>query len=480
MHNRLSTIAVSLILALSALSLNAKSDQPNILLFLTDDESAFDRSAYGWSNIPTPAFDEVAKAGILFQNAYSSAPSCGAARAALLTGRHFWQNQNMALIQGFMPLEIPVMTTILQENGYWIGNTTKMDGPASRPPEAQDGSMLGKRYNTEKIETPEEVRPYDYAANFEVFLKDREDGQPFFFWAGVIEPHFPWGRENYKLLESEYGISIDDLFLPPALEDTPEKRKWWGGFLYEICYADTHLKRMIEHLKEIGELDNTIIIATADNGAYLPVDGKYLGKASPYEYGVHVPLAIMWPEKIQSSRVVEDFVSFADIAPTLLEAANIEVPVGMTGDSLTTIFNSTDSGMIENRDFMRTGLEWHGEFDPVSRSTRSIRKANYSYLVRYNNVDEQGELLSNAELTIPASEEFYDLTTDPWQLNNLIDDPKHKQTLEKMRQLYVDSGQSMNDPRVTGEMDLFRKMRQYVQKRKKDGYRETSRMSLGD
>jgi N-sulfoglucosamine sulfohydrolase len=237
---------------------------------------------------------------------------------------------------------------------------------------------------------------------------------------------------------------------------------------------------MIEHLKEIGELDNTIIIATADNGAYLPVDGKYLGKASPYEYGVHVPLAIMWPEKIQSSRVVEDFVSFADIAPTLLEAANIEVPVGMTGDSLTTIFNSTDSGMIENRDFMRTGLEWHGEFDPVSRSTRSIRKANYSYLVRYNNVDDQGELLSNAELTIPASEEFYDLTTDPWQLNNLIDDPKHKQTLEKMRQLYVDSGQSMNDPRVTGEMDLFRKMRQYVQKRKKDGYRETSRMSLGD
>ena len=479
-------------LACTCLSLSAAEKQPNILLFLTDDDSALDRSAYGWTNIPTPGFDRVAEQGVLFKNAYSSVSSCAPARATILTGRHFWQNEEMAFIQGFLRSEIPTLTNILAESGYFVGMTVKDNGPVSSPPNSQD-NVLGPRYQSEMMESvPPEIRPYDYAANFMKFLEDREARQPFFFWAGVIEPHWPWGDENYKLLEEEFGISVDEIKLPPALEDTRAMREWWGGYLYAICYADTHLQRMLDHLEAIGELDNTIIIAAGDNGAYLPVDASRFrphvppdegplrsrGKSSPYDYGVHVPLAIMWPEGIPANRVVEDFVSFADFAPTLLEIIGIEAPEGMTGKSLTSILKSDQSGMIEQRDLMRTGLEWHGELDPISRSSRALRKGDFTYIVFYDNVDEAGNPLSNEELSTPVEEALYDLSNDRWQLNDLIDDPDYADILSLMRELYIQNGLAMDDPRVTGEMDLFRTMRQYVQQRKKIGYKKTVPMSV--
>lgn len=471
-----------LLWAISALP--AKDSAPNILLFLTDDESAFDQRSYGFTEVPRPGFERVADQGIFFRNAYSSAPSCGPARGSLLTGRHFWQNEQMAFIQGFLPKEIPIFTDILRKHGYEIANTGKRHGPAA----AVEGSwmeedVVGTSYMAEKMESvPENIRPDDYAGNFEAFLKDRDAEKPFFFWAGVIEPHYPWGSENYKLLKQNFGIGPETLFLPPAIhDDTQAVRQWWGGYLYAMCYADAHLVRMMASLEQAGELENTIIVVTADNGAYLPAGApeatEYRGKASPYDYGVRVPLAIMWPEGIKTSgRVVEDFVSFADIAPTFLELAGVAIPHGMTGTPLNSIFKTSDSGMVEGRDFMRTGMEWHGEFDPVSRSFRSIRKDSLSYLVHYENVDDEGEPLSNEALTRPASEELYDLKSDPWQMNNLVNHPEYADTLDSMRRLYIESGHDMNDPRVTGEMDLFKQTRQYVQKRKKVGYRETRRL----
>ena len=134
---------------------------------------------------------------------------------------------------------------------------------------------------------------------------------------------------------------------------------------------------------------------------------------------------MMWPERIKPGRTVTDFVSFADFAPTFLEAAGIEVPASMTGRSLLPILESEKSGRIDaGRDFIVTGLEWHGEFDPESRSCRAIRDDRYAYVVRYDNVDGQGKPLDNKALMKPSKIEFYDLEKDPWQMNDLADDPK--------------------------------------------------------
>jgi N-sulfoglucosamine sulfohydrolase len=453
----------------------ATADKPNILFFLTDDESWLERSAYGWSRLPTPAFDRVAREGALFMNGFTSAPSCGPSRACVLTGRHFWQNEQGGFIQGFIPRTTPIVTRILADHGYQVGRTGKGWGPGSHAKLGIPSDSLGRTFMSERIpDPPQEVRDIDYAANFDRFLEWRDAKRPFFFWAGVIEPHEPSGPMNYKLLEKEFGVTLDEVSLPPFMKDTEANRRKRANFVYEICRADTHLARMLKSLEAGGLLDNTIVVVSSDNGTAVVHDGLQRGKASPYDVGVHEPLAIMWPARIKPGRTVTDFVSFADFAPTFLEAAGIKVPASMTGRSLLPILASEKSGRIEaHRDFIVTGLEWHGEFDPASRSCRSIRDDRYAYVVRYDNVDAQGNLLDNKALMKPSQVEFYDLERDPWQMRDLAADPKvaaeKGRLAAKLRQVGLESG----DPRVTGEMDLFRRTRQYVQKRKRMGYKKS-------
>ena len=99
---------------------------------------------------------------------------------------------------------------------------------------------------SEKIANPPEgIRATDYAANFDRFLEWRDPQRPFFFWAGIIEPHDPSGMNNH-LLEKEFGVTLDQVSLPPFIEDTEANRRKRAHFVYEICCADTHLDRMLE------------------------------------------------------------------------------------------------------------------------------------------------------------------------------------------------------------------------------------------
>lgn len=448
--------------------------RPNILFFITDDESWIERSAYGWSNLPTPHFDRVAEQGILFSNAYTSAPSCAPSRASVLTGRNFWELEQGAYIQAFLPRKFPIFTDILEENRYYIGYTQKTWGPGVSP-KIGHSKVSGVSHNKAKIvDKPDGISDNDYAANFDLFLTERKGDQPFFFWAGLSEPHLGSGPENYKRLEKEFGITLGQIKLFPGMEDTKENRQERANFIYEIAYADLHLGRMLASLEAIGELDNTLIVVTSDNGTPTTRGEEQVGKASAYDLGVHEPLAVMWPARVKAGRKVSDFVNFADFATTFLEAAGIEAPASMSGSSLMQILESKKSGRIEaERNSVITGLEWHGEFDPVSRSSRSIRDDRFAYIVFYNNVDEKGMLLANKEAIKPAKVELYDLKNDPWQLNNLADNPDYRKDMQRLDAMFRQNGIQTKDPRVTGEMDIFINTRQYVQKRKRIGYGKT-------
>ncbi|MCB1124287.1 MAG: sulfatase-like hydrolase/transferase, partial [Verrucomicrobiae bacterium] len=243
---------VLLFLALGALYAKA-AERPNILFFFTDDESWLERSAYGWSALPTPAFDRVARQGVLFTNAFTSAPSCAPSRASILTGRNFWELKQGAFIQAYLPSEFPIFTKLLKESGYHVGNTAKVWGPGVVNEDSHD-VFSGTAYNSARVSHPTpEMSPYDYAANFETFLQDRKPEQPFFFWAGINEPHGPWGKENYFLLEKECGMTLDQIPLPPYLEDNEANRIARANILYEIVYADRQLGRMLQHLESVGE-----------------------------------------------------------------------------------------------------------------------------------------------------------------------------------------------------------------------------------
>jgi len=149
----------------------------------------------------------------------------------------------------------------------------------------------------------------------------------------------------------------------------------------------------------------------------------------------------------------------------------------MTGRSLLPILESGKSGRVEpDRDCIVTGLEWHGEFDPASGSCRSIRDDRHAYVLRYANVDEAGEPLETAALVKPVKVEFYDLDEDPWQLDDRSQDPALAEARDRLAERLRRIGTERGDPRFTAEMDLFRKTRAYVQKRKQLGYTESANL----
>ncbi len=444
---------------------------PNIVIFMTDDESWLERSAYGWSKLPTPHFDRVAEAGVLFTHGYTSAPSCAPSRASLLTGRNFWELEQGALIQAWLPEKFPVLPDILADNGYHVGRTGKGWGPGVHPEGAHGPDSAGQIYNSVEVaERQEHISAVDYPANFAEFLDARPEGQPFFFWVGVTEPHGGWASDNHQKLAEKYGLALDDVTVPGFMPDTPAIRRQRADFLYEICYADDQLGAILGILTERGELENTLLIVTSDNGTGVP-----RSKATQYDWGVHEPLAIMWPARVPAGRTVEDFVKFPDLTPTMLEAAGVAVPSGMSGRSILDILLSGKSGQVDpSRDWVATGLEWHGEFDPVSRSSRAIRDSRYAYIVNYGNIPgtEPDPLLRLRDLPLlpRPDEELFDLEKDPWQMQNVIDDPEYAEVKERLKAKLKAYQLETNDPRATGEMKIFEETRQFVQKRKRAGY----------
>ena len=479
-------------------------------MFITDDESALERRAYGWSDLPTPNFERVAREGVLFTRAYCSAPSCAPARAALLTGRNFWELEQGAFIQAFLPAKFPVLPHLLEAVGYRTGYTGKGASPYQNPArfgaaagEGAESAKLpvGPQYNQIKHDEPEDDGDaIDYAANFRAFLEEDKDSQPFWFWVGVIDPHSPFSPDNPEKLASKHGIQLDQIPLPGFMPDTPGLRRQRAALIYELLRADETLGKVLAVLEEKGQLDNTFFIVTADNGTWYPPHGK----AGPYEWGSHVPLAIRWPAKVKPGRKVTDFVGFPDLAPTMLEAAHVPVPSSMSGRSLLPILLSDQSGQVDpSRSFMVTGLEWHGELPPDDRAFRAIRDERHAYIRNYGRgfvypvkeradtdfeetaarAKELPQLLekhpghpslkpfASRVLEPSPAEELYDLIEDPWQLRNLAGDPAHAETKERLGKQLTDYQRQTGDPRVTGEMKIFEATRAMVEEAKKSGYK---------
>lgn len=451
----------------------AKSDKPNLIIFITDDESWLERAPYGWSNLNLPNFDRVAKEGVMFTRGYSSAPSCAPARASLLTGRNFWELEQGAYIQAFLPSKIKRLPKLLEEGGYHTGYTGKGWGPGMPAPDLPDEkNPAGKVYQSKKRKTLKGMSDIDYPENFKHFLEENKDGKPFMFWVGSIEPHSPYPPDAVERLEKEKGITLDKVNMPPFIpkEQFEKEQKIRASVWYELHRADEDLGRILKILEERGELENTIILVTGDNGTQIS-----FSKATPYDWGVHVPFLMMWPSKVAGGRVVDDFVNFRDIAPTFLDAAKLPIPAEMSGRTLLPILTSGKSGRVEaDRSFIVTGLEWHGELPPYNSAARAIRDENFEYIINYakrpaNRVPPHCiELQSNASKD--GWEELYDVKNDPWTQKNLAADPKYAEVKEKMKAKLREYQLKTQDPRATGKMEIFDATRKIVEGRKASGY----------
>jgi N-sulfoglucosamine sulfohydrolase len=452
--------------------------KPNILFCISDDQTWIHTSIMGTKEINTPGFDRIAREGILFENAYTAAPSCAPSRAAILTGQEIYRLKEGGLLFGALSEEFQLFPKMLETAGYHIGYTAKDYSPANKTLQGYWQNPLGEAFNAATIKNPPEgIYGIDYAENFRQFLDgNRSLGKPFFFWYGCVEPH----REYGSGIGRANGKDPRNIKVPGFLPDSMVVQEDMADYFFEIEWFDRHLQRMIKLLDEQGELDNTIIVVTSDNGMPFP-----RAKANLYEYGTHMPLAIRWGDHIKGGRKVKDFVSFTDFAPTFLEAAGLDIPAEMTGNSLMEILLSDRSGFIEaDRNRVVTAIERHTYCRPggFPYPSRAIRKDNWVYIRNfeperwpaghphfysphqgfYGDIDAgptRSYILENKDdpdlsfyyrlaCEKRSGEELYDLDTDPYELNNLAGNPSYGNELKELREELFAYLEETNDPRM--------------------------------
>ena len=183
-------LTTSLFAAATACSPGGPPPRPNILLVIADDQSWKDAGAYGAKHVRTPAFDRIAREGVLFTHSFCASPSCTPSRSAVLMGRHVWQQGEAGVLYGAIPPIIPLYTHLLEDAGYSIGYTGKGWAPGDFGALGLKRNPCGKEYNsTRHPEVRPGIDPSDYAANFQQFLADKPKDKPFCFWLGSKEPH---------------------------------------------------------------------------------------------------------------------------------------------------------------------------------------------------------------------------------------------------------------------------------------------------
>jgi N-sulfoglucosamine sulfohydrolase len=469
------------------LSHAADSGRPNILFVISDDQSYPYASAYGTKWVKTPGFDRVAQKGILFNNAFVTSPGSSPSRASILTGRYPWQIEEAGTHGSSFPARYKVFTQVLEENGYLSGFTGKPWGPGDWEISGWKQNPVGKEYNEKKLKPPYSgISNVDYSGNFELFLRERKEGQPFFFWFGAHEPHRAFEKgSGLKEMKDEASPKV-----PGFLPDISIVRQDLLDYAVEIEWFDKQLVKILNKLDEIGELENTLIIITGDNGMPFP-----RAKANCYDAGLHVPLAICWGSKIGSGQVSNDLISMVDIAPTILEAAGLKFngSYPMTGKSLfkpltskkfelknveNEIFAGRErhsSARNDNRGYpqriIRTDKylfirNYHPEYWPsgdpqVYKNDSTLGEMHQAYLdiddsptlsyYRKTNTKDQSFLpFFLAAVEKRPAEELYDIIKDPACMNNLAGKPEFENIRKQLSGRLTNRLKETGDTRQTG------------------------------
>jgi N-sulfoglucosamine sulfohydrolase len=461
--------------------------KPNILFCIADDASLAHMTAYGLTDwVSTPGFDRVAKEGLLFMNAYTPNAKCSPSRAAILTGRNPWQLEEAGNHNPFFPAKFTTVMEALAKNGYATGFTGKGWSPGNPGQvNGQRRELTGKGYSSIKMPAPTKgIFPVNYTANFEAFLNEKPADEPFCFWYGGFEPHRPYTYGSGITKGKKKVTDIDKV--PPYWIDNDSVRTDMLDYAFEVEYFDAHVKNMIELLEKKGELENTIIIVTSDNGMPFP-----RVKGHVYEAANHLPLAVMWKGHIQNAgRRIEDYISFIDLAPTLLDLAGVTAKSSgmqeIIGRSFTDIIKSANKSLIDaKRDHVLVGRERTDPGRPHDWGypVRGIVKNGFIYTHNYEptrwpsgnpetgfmdtdngptknailNAHKRGEYNNIYELNfgLRGADELYQITSDTFCMNNLAANKKYAATVQQLKKGMETELKKQNDPRMFGKGDVF-------------------------
>lgn len=398
-----------------------RQNQPNILWIVSEDNSPF-IGAYGDEFATTPHIDQLAEEGVLYEQAFATAPVCAPARSTLITGVYPTAMGTQHMRSSYpIPEQIKFFPRYLREAGYYTTNNVKKD------------------YNT-----LDQEKAWDESSNTATY-KNRKPGQPFFAIFNITISH-----------ESSLHKPVDSLRhdpeqvpIPPYHPRTEEMKQDWAQYYDKMEQMDARVGELLAQLEADGLADSTIVFYYSDHGGVLGRSKRFM-----YESGLHVPLIIRFPQMHQhlspgrAGSRTDRIVTFVDFAPTLLSLAGIEIPEHMQGKAF------LGAQQAAPRDY---AYAFRGRMDERIDMVRSVRDKQYRYIRNYMphkiygqyleylwkapsmpswqeayNAGELNEVQARFWQRKPA-EELYDVTADPHNVKNLAEDPAYKEVLERMR-----------------------------------------------
>jgi N-sulfoglucosamine sulfohydrolase len=433
----------------------------NILVIIADDMS-MNAGIYGDKTISTPGIDGVAKDGVIFDKAYCTASSCTPSRASILTGQYPHQLKEGGNLWGTLPVSYPNYTTILADNGYQLGLEGKGWGPGDFKPGGYKQNPAGPDYK-----------------NFEQFINQLQSEKPFCFWIGSHDPHRPYSSELKKTVE----FNRSALKVPAWMPDNEIVREDLLDYYAAVKRFDQKVESAVNLLKKKGMYDNTFIIITSDNGMPFPRI-----KANAYEASTNIPLVMRWGNHFTKGKRFDELVSLVDLAPTILNVANINVPESMMGKTLLPLLEKGKTDKRFNTVFTERERHARVREGNLSYPIRAIRTKDYLYIEnlkpdRWPAGDPKSEEATGAFGDIdngPAKQflvknrnnptyekevkwslekrpaiELYDLKKDPNQLNNVADNSFYNNIKKELGKRLATWRRQTNDPLLNNENDPF-------------------------
>ena len=428
-----------LILFIGALTIfSCESDRteeqrPNIVWITSEDNSKHYLQLFDENGIPTPNIESLAEHGLIFNRAFSNAPVCSVARSAIISGCYGPRigaqfHRKIATVP--MPDSLKMFPAYLREAGYYTTNNSKED------------------YNINKTEGV-----WDESSK-KASWRNRGENQPFFHVFNIGVSHESSMHFSSEDMETNTPETDQNSFeIQPNHPNTDLFKYTNALYRDKIREMDRQVGEIIKELKEDGRLDDTFIFYYGDHGGVLPGSKGYL-----YETGLHVPMVVHVPEKFKhlvNSPVgssVNGFVSFIDLAPTVLNLAGIDIPKEIDGKAF--LGKDINADELNSRD---ETYSYADRFDEKYDMVRAVRKGKYKYIRNYQpfNFDglmnnyrykqlayqewqslyDKGELneIQSAFFENRSPEMLFDIDTDPYETKNLANDPEHMATLLDLR-----------------------------------------------
>ncbi|MDA8744293.1 sulfatase [Rubripirellula amarantea] len=388
--------------------------KPNILWITIEDWSP-DLSCYGTKGIETPYVDQLASEGIRYERAFTTSPVCSTSRSAMMTGFHqnyIRANQHRENHKQPLPHGIKPIPHLLKEAGYFTAlMSNKTD--CNFLPDQKDELFEGTDW------------------------KQRRPDQPFFARITFSGTHRSWKRDPQR------PIDAADIELPPYYADTPLIRRDWANGLEQMQLVDREVGTILKRLEDEGLSGNTLVFFIGDHGRC-----HIRGKQFLYDGGIRVPMIVRWPGEVAAGQVSDELVMSIDICATILDVAGAKSAVPLHGQSL---FDKT----LDQRKYVYAARDKMDETHDAMRAIRSkdhklilnlmperpwcqynhYKEGAYPALAEMNALHMQGALTpAQSAFFAPTKPEIelFDLTRDPYEINNVADDPNYADVRTEM------------------------------------------------